>query len=231
MLNRRSNIVLAAGVTLAITALSAGGASALGNHASGRSMSSHQTMSQPTMVKGIKIPGKVTGITGVKIPGKVTGLTLPPKGIIITGIAKPPGKTTGIWIPPKVPGIWIPPVTGVIVTPPVTGVVVTPPPVEVLPPAEVTWPRRRYSWYTGGSVAAARPAVSTAEAPCNCLTKEYLQDGTLHQGSRGPHGRGNEGQAARQLETQNVGWVEAGSARWRAVGKTHHYSPIPDGFR
>jgi len=99
---------------------------------------------------------------------------LPPKGIIITGIAKPPGKTTGIWIPPKVPGIWIPPVTGVIVTPPS---------VEVLPPAEVTWPRRRYSWYTGGSVAAASPvmstAVNTAEAPCNCLTKEYLQDGSV----------------------------------------------------
>jgi len=180
MLNRRSNIVLAAGVTLAITALTAGSASAAGHSPAAKSMG-NQTMSAPAMVKGIKIPGntnvngikipgKVTGITGFKIPGKV--ITVPPKGIVITGIVKPPIKgiiVTGIVKPPKVVGVWIPPVTGVVVTPPSI--------------VEVPVPHRRYSWYTGGSVAAASPVMSTAvtkaEAPCNCLTKEYLQDGSV----------------------------------------------------
>jgi hypothetical protein len=56
---------------------------------------------------------------------------------------------------------------------------VTPPSIAVLPPEEVTYTKRRYSWYTGNTEVAARPAVSTAEAPCNCLTKEYLQDGSV----------------------------------------------------
>ena len=161
MLNRHSNFVLAAGVTFAITALTAGSASAMGSHASGRSMGSHQAMGQNTMVKGISMkPGMVQGLK----PGKVTGLYIPPgkvKGLVVTGIIKPPGKITGVIIPP------------------VTGVIVTPPSIDVLPPEEVIYTKRRYSWYTGNTEVAARPAVSTAEAPCNCLTKEYLQDGSV----------------------------------------------------
>ncbi|HLQ89871.1 MAG TPA: hypothetical protein VK148_07545 [Xanthobacteraceae bacterium] len=173
MLNRRSKFVLAAGLTLAVAALTAGSASAMGGHASARSAGTHQTMGQPTMVKGIKIPGKVTGITGLKIPGKVTGLSIPPGKV--TGLYIPPGKVKGV----IVTGIIKPPkITGVII-PPVTGVIVTPPSIAVLPPEEVTYTKRRYSWYTGNTEVAARPAVSTAEAPCNCLTKEYLQDGSV----------------------------------------------------
>ena len=174
MLNRRSNFVLAAGLTLAVAALTAGSASAMGGHASAKSAGTHQTMSQPTMVKGISMKPQVTGL---KIPGKVTGITWPPgkvKGVIVTGIIKPPKVPgviiTGIIKPPHVPGVWIPPVTGVIVTPPT---------IAVLPPEEVTYTKRRYSWYAGNTEVAARPAVSTAEAPCNCLTKEYLQDGSV----------------------------------------------------
>jgi hypothetical protein len=173
MSNHRSNFALAAGVTLAIAAITAGSASAMGNHASSRSMGNHQTtMNQPTMVKGITTKPRVTGLTIP--PGKVTGLTIPP------------GKVTGLIIPPKgvkgvvITGILKPPVTGVII-PPVTGVIVTPPNVVVTPPEEVTWTRRRYPWYAGTTVATAQPAMSTAvtTAPCNCLTKEYLQDGSV----------------------------------------------------
>src|SRR5262249_45937042 len=72
-----------------------------------------------------------------------------------------------------------------VVLPPV---VVNPPPVISVPPAVVsvpptdqvvTYPHRRYSWYRGGSMAAPQPMASTAQAPCNCLTKEYLQDGSV----------------------------------------------------
>ena len=158
MSNHRSNFALAAGVMLAITALMAGGASAASNHASGNSMKNHQSTGQSTTVRGIAMkPGNVKGLMP---PGKVNG--------IIAGISKPP--INGIWIPPKVPGL---------VIPPVTGVVINPPSIAVLPPEEVTWTRRRYPWYASRTVSTAQPVVTTAAAPCNCLTKEYLQDGSV----------------------------------------------------
>ena len=108
----------------------------------------------------------------------VTGIVKPPKGIVVTGIVKPPKGIviTGIVKPPK-PPIIIPPV------------VVNPPDVVPLPvpvPGEATYIERRYPWYTGGGMATARPVMNTArpvmntaEAPCTCLTKEYLEDGSV----------------------------------------------------
>jgi hypothetical protein len=167
MLNRRSNIVLAAGVTLAITVLSAPSASASASHASSRGVGQHQASAQSgqsSQVRGISNPGKVMGISN---PGNVKG------------IAKPP--IAGIYIPPKVPGV-VPKFPGILI-PPVTGVEIIPPSINVLPPEEVTWTRRRYPWYARNTVSTgvstAQPVMNTAAAPCNCLTKEYLQDGSV----------------------------------------------------
>jgi hypothetical protein len=180
MLNRRSNFVLAAGMTVAIMALAAGSASAAGGNASGKMMLRENV---GTRVEGISVQPKPVGIRAN--PGKVTGIVLPPRKPPINGIVLPPGKVTGI-VKPPINGIVLPPgkkpPKGIMIPP----VVVNPLPVISVPPAVVsvpsttevvTYPRRRYSWYTGGSMAAAQPAMSTA--PCNCLTKEYLSDGSV----------------------------------------------------
>ena len=59
-------------------------------------------------------------------------------------------------------------------------VIVNPPAVVEVPvpvPGEATYIGRRYPWYTGG--ATAKAVTTAAAAPCTCLTKEYLQDGSV----------------------------------------------------
>jgi hypothetical protein len=208
MLNKRSKIALATGVMLTITALTTVNASARAGHVAGNSMGAHQAPTMSGQVKagnirGISVTPRPGTVTGLKLPpGKVTGITLPPGKV--TGIVKPPGKVTGIVIPPgKVTGIVIPPgkVTGIVIPPgKVIGIVIPPknppiviPPIVVEPPAviavppvevvtqpvEVVTPQRRFPWYEASTVPARQTVVTQTEAPCTCLSKEYLQDGSV----------------------------------------------------
>src|SRR5262245_1067857 len=103
MLNRCSNFVVAAGLTVAIMAVAAGPANAKENIG--------------TSVMGRTVKPKTAGVTGIVLP--------PTNPLIITGIVLPPKKPpiiTGIVLPPK------PPVIGIVYPPkpPVIGIVLPP---------------------------------------------------------------------------------------------------------
>jgi len=204
MLNRCSNFVLAAGLTVAIVAVAAGSAHAKENI--GTRVEGLTVKPKTPVVTGIVykppggkligfVPPKVVGRVPIGVVGRVPlnpigvvgRVPLNPIGVVGRVPLNPIGVVVGrvplnpIGFVPKNPpqGIWIPPqLPPAVAIPPV---VVNPPSVVEVPPTDqvVTYPRRRYSWYTGGSMAAAQPMASTAQAPCNCLTKEYLQDGSV----------------------------------------------------
>jgi hypothetical protein len=213
MLKRPSHSVLIAGVMLATMALTAGNASAMGSHASGRSMSNHQTLGPSTAARGISMkPGKIAGLMpSGKVQGlapphrKLSGISMPLKSAHLGPIGFVPNKPLPVpplslkpigFIPNKplpqpllplkpigfIPNkplplpLPVPPTPVGPIFPPVIDGVVPPSDVVATQPAEVTWTQRRYPWY---SETAVSPAVSTAQAPCNCLTKEYLQDGSV----------------------------------------------------
>jgi hypothetical protein len=107
----------------------------------------------------------------------------------VTGLVIHPNKPMGVAVNPHpVLGLVVrrPPVLGVVVQPhpPVLGVVVHPhPPMGVIvqpqPPHFVWWHHHRGPevFEEGGATRVSAPVTTLPAAPCNCLTKQYLQDG------------------------------------------------------
>src|SRR5215468_7662439 len=94
MLNRCLNVVLAAGLAVAIMAVPAGIANAKENVG--------------TRVEGLTVKPKLPPVINVPAPvrpGKPIGLVLPPKPI---GVILPP-KPIGVILPPKPIGVILPP--------------------------------------------------------------------------------------------------------------------------
>ena len=96
-------------------------------------------------------------------------------------------QVTGLVIHPKPPmGVVVNPhpVLGVIVKPhPVTGIIVNPHP----PMGVIVQPRPPIWWHhhhgpvfeEGGITRVSAPVTTMPAAPCTCLTKQYLQDGSV----------------------------------------------------
>ena len=150
MFKRTSIFALTAVAALGMTALATSSASALGGH------------------------GGMHGPMGVSVkPHGPMGVSIKPKGPLVTGIViKKPPVVTGIIIKPKPPII--------------SGIIIHPKP---------HWPHHNWckwhycgpNWVVGGGVGvvstgviASAPVAAAAPAPtCTCLTKTYLQDGSV----------------------------------------------------
>ena len=151
MSTRTSIYALAAVAAFGITALTTSSASALGGHSF----------------------GGMHGPMGVSVkPHGPMGVMIKPKGPVVTGIVikpKPP-IVTGIVIKPK------PPI--------VTGIILHP-----KPGFHVSWCKWHYCGpgfvpvvgpgVVAAGVVASTPVVTAPAAPCTCLTKTYLQDGSV----------------------------------------------------
>jgi hypothetical protein len=107
----------------------------------------------------------------------VMGLIIKPTPVM--GVVLPPHPVMGVVIHPPHPilGVVIPPhphpIMGVIVHPPGGGVV------DVDPP-HIWWHRHHAPWIEEGyTTPVSTPVTTVPSGPCNCLTKTYLQDGSV----------------------------------------------------
>jgi hypothetical protein len=110
-------------------------------------------------------------------PHPVMGVVLPPHPVMGV-VIHPPHPILGVVIPPH-------PILGVVIPPhPITGVIVHPPGgggvVDVDPP-HIWWHRHHAPWqFEGGdTVRVSTPVTTVPTGPCNCLTKNYLADGSV----------------------------------------------------
>jgi hypothetical protein len=102
---------------------------------------------------------------------QVTGLVIHPNPHPVLGVVvKPPHPVLGVIVNPHPP-------MGVIVHPhPPMGVIVQP-----QPPHFVWWHHHHGPevFEEGGATRVSAPVATMPAAPCNCLTKQYLQDGSV----------------------------------------------------
>jgi hypothetical protein len=108
---------------------------------------------------------------GVQVQHPVQGLIIHPKPILGV-VIHPPHPVLGVVIHPPHP------ILGVIVNPHPPGVVIHPDPD---PPHMVWWHHHHAPEFIEEGVATrtSAPVASVATGPCNCLTKQYLQDGSV----------------------------------------------------
>jgi hypothetical protein len=109
---------------------------------------------------------------GVVVNKPVMGIVLnPPKKPILGVVIHPPGLVVN---PPH-------PIMGVIIHPPhqITGIVIHPDPDP--DPPHIWWHHHHSPWLVedGDSRRVSTPVVTVPSAPCNCLTKKYLEDGSV----------------------------------------------------
>jgi hypothetical protein len=100
-------------------------------------------------------------------PHPVMGVVIPPHPIMGV-IIKPPHPILGVVINPPHP------ILGVVVHPPGGGVV------DVDPP-HIWWHRHSAPWHMeeGYTTRVSTPVTTVPTGPCNCLTKKYLEDGSV----------------------------------------------------
>jgi hypothetical protein len=134
-------------------------------------------------------------VTGVVVKSPVLGVALPQKPILGV-VMKPPVQ--GIILPPK-------PILGVVMKPPIQGIVINPPhPIMGIPvhdhdhdhdhdwdhdhdhdhdwdgPHMVYWHHQHSPWhFDDDRVRVSAPVATVPAGPCTCLTKDYLQDGSV----------------------------------------------------
>jgi hypothetical protein len=109
---------------------------------------------------------------GVIVKHPITGIVLnPPKKPILGVVIHPPGLVVN---PPH-------PIMGVIIHPPhqITGIVIHPDPDP--DPPHIWWHHQHSPWLVedGDARRVSTPVVTVPSAPCNCLTKKYLEDGSV----------------------------------------------------
>jgi len=112
-------------------------------------------------------------VMGVIIkPHPVMGLVLPPKHPILGVVVHPPGLVVN---PPH-------PILGVVIHPPhpIMGVVVHHPDPDWDPP-HMWWHHHRSPVLIeeGEATRVSVPVATQPTGPCNCLTKKYLEDGSV----------------------------------------------------
>jgi hypothetical protein len=104
-------------------------------------------------------------------PHPVMGVVVNPSKPILGVVVHPPGLVVN---PPH-------PIMGVIIHPPhpIVGVVIHPDPDQ--DPPHIWWHHHRSPWLIedGDSRRVSTPVVTVPTGPCNCLTKKYLEDGSV----------------------------------------------------
>jgi hypothetical protein len=104
----------------------------------------------------------------------VMGLIIKPHPVL--GVVVNPHPVLGVVINPPHP------VLGVVIHPPhpILGVVVHPPGVVDVDPPHIWWHHHHAPLLVeGDTIRVSTPVASVPPGPCNCLTKRYLEDGSV----------------------------------------------------
>jgi hypothetical protein len=105
----------------------------------------------------------------------VMGLIIKPHPVL--GVVVNPHPVLGVVINPPHP------VLGVVIHPPhpILGVVIHPPHVVDVDPPHIWWHHHHAPWLVeeGDTVRVSTPVAAVPPGPCNCLTKRYLDDGSV----------------------------------------------------
>jgi hypothetical protein len=128
----------------------------------------------PIMGVPVKPPKPILGV--VVHPNPIMPIPVHPPGLIV----HPPGLIAHL--PPPITGVPVkpPPITGVVVHPPhpIMGVVVHPDPDP--DPPHIWWHRHHAPVVIEeGPMRMTAPVATVREGPCTCLTKKYLEDGSV----------------------------------------------------
>jgi hypothetical protein len=108
-------------------------------------------------------------------PHPILGVVVHPPHPILGVVVHPPHPILGVVVHPPHP------ILGIVVHPPhpILGVVVHPP-MDPDPP-RVWWHHHRAPWLVedGDTARVSTPVATVPTGPCNCLTKKYLEDGSV----------------------------------------------------